>query len=150
MMNNSWRGVKDGIARMVGAAGVIAAAGAALAGAAAASPPRAPTAFWQDADSEALCCCRQESAAWPPGVTPEHWAMKSLRQADLIAFRCAAVGACADAAGFAGEVAAGAVVPPPLIAATAFWQEADKDALCCCRHWSASRPPGVTLEHWAM
>jgi hypothetical protein len=33
----------------------------------------------------------------PPGVTPEHCAMKSDRHSALIALRCSSVGACADA-----------------------------------------------------
>lgn len=47
--------------------------------------------------------CRQASASLPPGVTPEHFAIKSERQACFIAFCCAAVGA----AGAAGVTAFG-------------------------------------------
>ncbi|QTU96620.1 hypothetical protein J7U39_00010 [Rhizobium sp. NLR16a] len=57
----------------------------------------AETAFWQPAESVALCCWRQVSASIPPGVTPEHFAMKSERHSALIASRCSSVGACEDA-----------------------------------------------------
>ncbi|MBB4444001.1 hypothetical protein GGE15_007313 [Rhizobium esperanzae] len=53
----------------------------------------ADTAFRQPAESVALCCCRQVSASIPPGVTPEHCAMKSDRHSALIALRCSSVGA---------------------------------------------------------
>jgi len=33
----------------------------------------------------------------PPGVTPEHCAMKSERHSALIALRCSSVGACGEA-----------------------------------------------------
>jgi hypothetical protein len=49
-------------------------------------------------ESDASCCCRQATASLPPGVTPEQLDRKSLRQADLIALRCASVGCCARAA----------------------------------------------------
>src|ERR1700759_4330808 len=96
--------------------GVGAAAGATApaAGAAAAAPAGAGapivelTTCLQAPDRPATFRCRQASASLPPGVTPEHFAMKSERQACFIALCCASVGvpgaatAAADAAGFAG------------------------------------------------
>lgn len=86
---NSSRGEKAGI--MPAGAGVVAGAAPALPDAGA-DPPNAATACWHGADKAALCCCRQLSASAPPGVTPEHCAMKSRWQADLTALRCACVG----------------------------------------------------------
>ena len=90
------------------AAGAVAVAGAVAAGAVAVPvedvagadlpPPSAASADWQAEESDELCCCRQVSAALPPGCTPEHCAMKSERQADLMALCCAAVGCWAAAA----------------------------------------------------
>src|ERR1700754_2385356 len=57
----------------------------------------AETAFRQAAEREPLCCCRQVSASMPPGVTPEHCAMKSERHAALIWSFCCCDGCCAVA-----------------------------------------------------
>ncbi|MBB2708039.1 UNVERIFIED_ORG: hypothetical protein GGE63_006200 [Rhizobium esperanzae] len=83
-------------------AGVVAAVFAGAAGAGSADVDlgltfTADTAFLQPAESVALCCCKQVSASMPPGVTPEHLAMKSERHSALIAFFCSSVGACAEA-----------------------------------------------------
>src|ERR1700741_3641158 len=91
-----------------GAAGATAtAAGAAAAAPAGAGAPIvALTTCLQAGDRPATFRCRQASASLPPGVTPEHFAMKSERPASFSALCCAAVGgaaaAAADAAGFAG------------------------------------------------
>src|SRR4029079_12447931 len=80
------------------AAGAVAAGAGVVAPAAGAlDPPIAATALLQADESDELCCCRHERAACPPGCTPEHCAMKSLRQLDLMAFCWAAVGCCAYA-----------------------------------------------------
>jgi len=97
----SCRGVKVGLAGVAVAAGAVAGAVAgdvAVAAGADLPPPNAPIAVWQAEDSDELCCCRHVSAALPPGDTPEHCAMKSERQADLMALCCAAVGCWAVAA----------------------------------------------------
>src|SRR5262249_21975721 len=104
-----------------------------------------------------------QASAWePPGVTPEHWAMKSERQADLTALRCACVGwdvcvpvvAAPDCAGAVAGVAAGGTGLDFLLVVstgdTALRQAGESVALCCCRQVSASMPPGVTPEHCAM
>lgn len=90
----------DGVA--AGAAGVVAGAAGAAAGAgavvgAAAAPLTAPTADRHAGDSFAMFCCRQASAAGPPGWTPAQFARKSEGQAERIAAPCAWVGcwACA-------------------------------------------------------
>ena len=89
-----------------------AALGAAVAGAAAAGwgagvigaadedlPPfSAPIAFWQAGERLSLCFWRHCRAGIPPGVTPEQFAMKSPRHADLMALRWAVVGCWAKAA----------------------------------------------------
>lgn len=43
------------------------------------------TTFLQAADSVATFFCRQPSASLPPGWTPEHFAMKSLRHDERMA-----------------------------------------------------------------
>jgi hypothetical protein len=48
------------------------------------------TAVLQAADRPATFFCRHISASLPPGVTPEHFAMKSDRQAARMALCCSA------------------------------------------------------------
>lgn len=48
------------------------------------------TAVLQADDRLATFFCRHVSASLPPGVTPEHFAMKSARQAARMAFCCSA------------------------------------------------------------
>jgi hypothetical protein len=54
------------------------------------------TALLQAADSFAMFCCKHWKAAAPPGCTPEQFDMKSERQEERMALRCASV-ACASA-----------------------------------------------------
>jgi hypothetical protein len=63
-----------------------------------ASPPStARTALWQPGARLDIFFCRHCSASMPPGLTLEQCAMKSERQAERIAARCASLGACANA-----------------------------------------------------
>jgi hypothetical protein len=78
-------------------AGAAAGASAGFAATGAGGGNVALTAVLQAADRPATFFCRQASASLPPGVTPEHFDMKSERQEDLIAFCCADV-TCAMAA----------------------------------------------------
>ncbi len=73
-------------------------AGAGLAGAAAGAGAGmvALTAVLQAGDRLATLVCRQTSASLPPGVTPEHFDMKSDRQLERMALCCSAV-TCAAA-----------------------------------------------------
>ncbi len=57
--------------------------------------------------------------------------------------------ACTGLAGAGGATAAGGV-GPGMVALTAVLQADDRPATFFCRHCKASRPPGVTPEHFAM
>jgi hypothetical protein len=50
------------------------------------------TAVLQAGERLATFFCRQLSASLPPGVTPEHFDMKSERQAERMALCCSVVG----------------------------------------------------------
>src|SRR5262245_64062975 len=63
-----------------------------VAAAVAEPPPTALTAVRHAEDREAALRCRQANAAGPLGLTFEQCDMKSLRQAERIAFSCALVG----------------------------------------------------------
>jgi len=93
--------VVDGVVDVAAAGGAVAStfgAGSGLAGAAAAAAGAgsgfgkvALTAVLQPDDNVATFFCRHCSASLPPGVTPEHFDMKSLRQFARIALCCSAV-----------------------------------------------------------
>ena len=152
---------------------VVVAAGA---GVAADFGESALTAVWQLGESLAELRCRHCSASAPPGVTPEQFDMKSAVHDCRIAACCSGVGAvgaaAAGAAGVAAEGVAGAggtavrggaaaaggaggcvgaaTAGFGVIAATAPRHAGDSFAELCCRHCSASAPPGVTPEQFDM
>ena len=68
----------------------------------------ARTALWQPGARLDMFFCRHCSASRPPGCTLEQCAIKSERQAERIAPRCASVGACENA-GMTREKVAAAV-----------------------------------------
>ena len=74
-----------------GAGAGLAGAGAAAVGAGSGFGKVAVTAVLQPADNAATFFCRHCNASLPPGVTPEHFDMKSLRQFARIALCCSAV-----------------------------------------------------------
>jgi len=81
-----------GVCSALGALGVAAGSVSAEAGAAAGFAATASMAVLHDDERLSWFRSRHSSAALPPGLTPEHLAMKSDRQDERIASRCVVVG----------------------------------------------------------